>query len=330
MKSINLAIVGATGLVGSTFLKVLEEHNEIPINQLYLYASGKSAGKTIMFRGESYKVIKLAKENVVGKKIDYALFSAGGEVSKEYAPLFAKIGTVVIDNSSAWRMDNSVPLVVPEVNMDEAYKNQGIIANPNCSTIQCMLPLKALHDKFNLKRVSYSTYQAVSGSGVKGITDLKNTTLGEGASFYKYPIYNNCLPHIDAFMENKFTKEEMKMVNETRKILQIEDLPVSATCVRVPVYNCHSIDVLAEFEKEIDIDEVYNALKSFENIVVLDDVEQNKYPIATMCDGQDKVFVGRVRKDIGYNNAVRFWCVADNIRKGAASNAVQILIKLIS
>ena len=158
MKSINLAIVGATGLVGSTFLKVLEEHNEIPINQLYLYASGKSAGKTIMFRGESYKVIKLAKENVVGKKIDYALFSAGGEVSKEYAPLFAKIGTVVIDNSSAWRMDNSVPLVVPEVNMDEAYKNQGIIANPNCSTIQCMLPLKALHDKFNLKRVSYSTY----------------------------------------------------------------------------------------------------------------------------------------------------------------------------
>ena len=326
--SINLAIVGATGLVGSTFLKVLEEHNEIKINKLYLYASSKSAGKTIMFRGEAHKVLKLAKENIVGKKIDYALFSAGGTISKEFAPLFAKINATVIDNSSAWRMENDVPLVVPEVNFDDILDHK-IIANPNCSTIQCVLPLKALHDKFVLKKVIYTTFQAVSGSGVKGIEDLKNTSAGEGASFYKYPIYNNCLPHIDVFLDNGFSKEEMKMVNETKKILHL-DVPISATCVRVPVYNCHSIDVLAEFEKEIDIDEVKKVLKGFENIVVMDDLNELKYPIATMCDGQDKVFVGRIRKDISSNNGVRFWCVADNIRKGAASNAIQILMKLLN
>lgn len=329
MKSINVAIVGATGLVGSTFIKVLEEKNEIKIDKAYFYASSKSAGKSIVFRGKEYKVIKLCKENIVGKQIDYALFSAGGSVSKEFAPVFAQIGAVVIDNSSAWRMEKDVPLVVPEVNIESAKKNNGIIANPNCSTIQCMLPLKALHDKFGLKRVTYTSYQAVSGSGMKGIADLENTTKGESPSFYAYPIYNNCIPHIDAFLENGFTKEEMKMVNETRKILGLSNLPVSATCVRVPVKNSHSIDILAEFNNPVDIEEARKVLERFEGIVVIDDVEKNKYPVPTMATGLDKVLVGRIRVDIANENALRFWCVADNIRKGAASNAVQIMEKLI-
>jgi len=324
MKKISVAIVGATGMVGRSFIKVLEEKN-FDIENLYFYASERSEGQTLKYKDQEITVLKLCEQNIIGKKIDFAFFSAGGNISLEYANIFKKYGAVVIDNSSALRMNDTVPLVVPEVNPEDAFKHSGIIANPNCSTIQCTLPLKALSDIFGLKRVLFTTFQAVSGSGMKGVKDLEKTTLGETPQFYPHPIYNNCLPHIDVFLENGYTKEEMKMVNETRKILALPNLPISATCVRVPVLNSHSIEIVAELEKNFEMSEVIDALKSFKNIILLNDSEKNIYPLCTLATGRDEVLVGRVRRDLSIINSVRMFCVADNIRKGAASNAIQIM-----
>lgn len=317
-----IAIVGATGLVGKTFLKVLEER-DFDITELYLFASKRSAGNKVIFKSKEYTVEELT-ESSFDRNIDIALFSAGGDISKKFAPIAAEKGVLVVDNSSAWRMESGVPLVVPEVNPETAFKNSGIIANPNCSTIQCMLPLKVLEEKYGLKRVIYSTYQAVSGSGHKGIEDLENGLRGEEPKTYPYPIVNNCLPHIDKFLENGYTKEEIKMIDETRKILRIPDLPVTATCVRVPVMNSHSVSITAELERDFDLEELKEALGNFAGMVLVDDVNSNEYPLASDATGQDKVLVGRVRRDFSTEKGINLWVVADNIRKGAATNAVQI------
>lgn len=328
MKKINLAVVGATGMVGRTFLKVLEEKN-LPIENFYVMASARSAGSKLTFKGKEYTVEELT-EHSFDKPIDIALFSAGGSTSAKFAPIAAQHGVTVVDNSAQWRMDPEVPLVVPEVNPEDIDWNKGIIANPNCSTIQAMLPLKALDEKYTIKRVVYSTYQAVSGGGMGGWMDLENTMKGEEPKKWPHPIYNNCLPHIDVFMDNGYTKEEMKMINETRKILHLPNLKVTATTVRVPVFNSHSESINVEFENPIDIDDVKATIASFPGIVLQDDVANNVYPLATEATGHDEVFVGRVRRDESVENGINFWCVADNIRKGAASNAVQIAELLIS
>ena len=324
----NIAVVGATGMVGSKFIQVLQERN-IKADNFYLYASAKSAGKKIQLLGKEYTVIELKKENIIDKQIDYALFSAGGSVSKEFAPIFIENGAIVIDNSSAWRRDEDVPLVVPEVNADDILWNNGIIANPNCSTIQAMLPLKALDNKFKIKRIVYSTYQAVSGAGQKGYLDLQNGVNGIAPKKFVHEIFSNVLPHIDDFLDNGYTKEEEKMIFETRKILHNQDLRVTATTVRVPVFDCHSESINIEFENAFEIQEVIEELSSFENIIVLDDPKNNVYPMPSICKDKDAVFVGRIRRDFSVDNGLNLWVVADNIRKGAATNAVQILEKIL-
>ncbi len=328
MKKPNLAIVGATGLVGSTFLKVLEER-EFPFDNLYLMASAKSAGQSIHFRGNDYKVEELTEKSF-DKPIDIALFSAGGSTSQKFAPIAASKGTIVVDNSSAWRMDKEVPLVVPEVNPQDISWNKGIIANPNCSTIQAVVALKPLHDKYKIKRIVYSTYQAVSGSGVKGIRDLEEGLKGNDImAAYPHPIAGNCLPQIDVFLENGYTKEEIKMVNETLKIIGDDSIKVTATTVRVPVFACHSESINVEFEKPYELDDVFKLLASAPGIVVQDDPANSVYPLAKDCAGKDDVFVGRIRRDFSIENGLNMWVVADNIRKGAATNAVQIAELLI-
>ncbi len=324
----NIAVVGATGLVGTTMLKVLEER-DFPFENLYLMASAKSAGKTVTFKGMDYIVEELTEQSF-DKPIDIALFSAGGSTSEKYAPIAASKGVTVIDNSSAWRMDPEVPLVVPEVNPQDIKWNKGIIANPNCSTIQAMLPLKPLHDKYRIKRIVYSTYQAVSGSGVKGIEDLKQGLAGNDIrKAYPHPIAGNCIPHIDSFLENGYTKEEMKMINETRKILGDDSIRITATTVRVPVFDSHSESINLELEKPFELDEVKALLASFPGCVVVDDPSNNLYPLARLAAGKDEVFVGRIRRDFSVENGLNLWVVADNIRKGAATNAVQIAELLI-
>ena len=341
MKKFKLAIVGATGLVGRTVIKVLEEKN-LPLESISLFASKKSKGKKLMVCGKECIVQEL-DEHSFDSGFDYAIFSAGGKTAEKYAPIAASKGCVVVDNSSQFRMDKDVPLVVPEVNMEDAFKNKGIIANPNCSTIQAMLPLKALDDKYGIKRVVYSTYQAVSGAGRDGIYDLENgirnfkeskdINIASSNSYdlkkFPYPIFNNCLPHIDVFLDNGYTKEEMKMINETRKILGRPNLPITATTVRVPVLNSHSESINVEFENEFDLKDIKELLAHSQGITIVDDIEHEKYPIATEATGQDKVLVGRIRRDFSITNGLNFWCVADNIRKGAASNAIQIVCKLI-
>ena len=327
MKKYNVAIVGATGLVGSTFLQVLAER-DFPIENLYLMASARSAGKEVEYRGEKVIVEELT-ENSFDKPIDFALFSAGGSTSLKFAPIAASKGCVVIDNSSAWRMDPTVPLVVPEVNPEAAFKHNGIIANPNCSTIQSVVPLKVLDEMYGIKRVVYSTYQAVSGSGIKGIEDLDKGLRGEAPTNYPYQIAFNCLPHIDVFLEDGYTKEEEKMVKETRKILEKLELRVTATCVRVPVRHGHSVSCNLEFEKAIDLNEIREVYKKTKGIVLQDDVANNIYPMAINAAGHDEVYVGRIRRDESIENGLNLWIVADNIRKGAATNAVQIAELLI-
>ena len=324
----NIAVVGATGMVGEKFIQVLQERN-VRADNFYLFASSKSAGKKIKLFDKEYTVIELKEENITDKQIDYALFSAGGSISKEYAPIFARHGAVVIDNSSAWRRDENVPLVVPEVNPEDILWNNGIIANPNCSTIQAILPLKALDDKFKIKRIVYSTYQAVSGAGKKGYDDLKNGINGEAPKKFVHPIFSNVLPHIDDFLDNGYTKEEEKMIFETRKILHNQDLKITATTVRVPVFNCHSESINVEVENSFEMPEVFDALSNFKNIVVVDDPKKNVYPMVTIADNKDEVFVGRIRRDFSVENGLNLWVVADNIRKGAATNAVQILEKIL-
>ncbi len=327
MKKYNVAVVGATGLVGSTFLKVLKEYN-FPIKELSLFASSRSAGKEIEYDGQKY-IVKELKEGCF-EGVEIALFSAGGDISTKWAPEAEKSGAVVIDNSSAWRMAEDCALIVPEINVDDFGKGRNIVANPNCSTIQSVLPLKPLQENFGLKRVVYTTYQAVSGSGQKGKNDLIRTLNGEEPQFYPYNISKTCIPHIDVFLDNGYTKEEIKMVNETRKILHLPNLPVSATCVRVPVLNSHAVCIMAELEKSFTLDEIREAFKSQEGIVVLDDPKNNVYPVATVSNGNDAVYVGRIRKDLSCENGIIFYCVSDNIRKGAAANAVQIAKKLIN
>ena len=324
----NIAIVGCTGMVGRKFIEVVEERS-LKAENFYLYASAKSAGTKIPLFGKEYTVIELTKENVIDKKIDIALFSAGAAVSKEFAPVFASIGAIVVDNSSQWRMDKNVPLVVPEVNEEDVLKNKGIIANPNCSTIQAMLVLKPLDEAFGIKRVVYSTYQACSGAGVKGYNDLKNGIEGKAPEKFPVRIFSNCIPHIDVFMDSGYTKEEEKMVNETRKILHRPDLRITATTVRVPVFNSHSESINIEFLKPATAEEVRNILSAQKNVVVMDDIKNGVYPTVVDADGKDEVFVGRIRQDFSVESGVNLWCVADNIRKGAATNAVQIAQSLI-
>lgn len=322
MKKANVAIVGATGMVGRTFLKVLEER-EFPIDNLYLFASRKSAGKSVKFLDRDIIVEEL-NEDSFKRDIDIALFSAGAEISKKYAPIAKENGVIVVDNSSAWRMDKDIPLVVPEVNPDDVKWNSGIIANPNCSTIQSVVPLKVLHDAYKIKRIVYSTYQAVSGSGVGGIEDLDNTAKGGENKKYPYKIAYNCLPHIDNFMDNGYTKEEIKMIEETKKILNDYELRITATTVRVPVKYGHSISINVEFEKEFKLEDVFELFNNAEGIILQDDVKNNVYPMAINCEGKDEVFVGRIRRDYSLDSGLNLWVVADNIRKGAATNTVQI------
>ena len=327
MKNLKVAIVGATGLVGRSFLKVLEE-KKLPIENYTLFASKNSAGSKITFLGKEYTVQELT-ENSFDEGFNFALFSAGGEVSKKFAPIAASKGCIVIDNSSYFRMHDDVPLVVPEVNMEDAYKNNGIIANPNCSTIQAMLPLKALDDKYKIKRVVYSTYQAVSGAGKAALDDLENCDGSKPLKKFPHPIYNNCLPQIDVFADDGYTKEELKMINETRKILHEPNLRVTATTVRVPVSNSHSESINVELENNFELPELVETLNNFTNLIVVDNPEKGEYPMAINATGHDEVFVGRIRRDNSVESGVNLWVVADNIRKGAASNAVQIMEKLI-
>ncbi len=337
MKNYKLAIVGATGLVGRTALKVLEEKN-IPNFEYTLFSSSKSAGTKLKFLNQEYTVQEL-KDNSFDSGFDFAIFSAGAETSKHFAPIAASKGCIVIDNSSAFRMDENVPLIVPEVNFKDIVNHNNIIANPNCSTIQAVVVLKPLDDNFKIKRIVYSTYQAVSGAGKLGLQDLENGSnmqLHQSPSpkaqllKFSHPIYDNCLPHIDSFLINGYTKEEMKMINETRKILGHPSLPITATAVRVPVKNCHGESINIEFENSFSIDDVKSILKKSPGIIVRDDIQNEIYPLATEANGHDEVFVGRIRKDYSIANALNLWVVADNLRKGAASNAIQIIEKLIS
>lgn len=330
MKKFNIAVVGATGMVGNKFLQVLEERN-LPVDNYYLFASSRSAGKQIDFVGKPHTVIELTEDNIrsLKGKIDFALFSAGGGVSKEFAPIFVEIGATVVDNSSQWRMDENVPLVVPEVNPEDVKWNKGIIANPNCSTIQAVVALKPLYDKYGIKRIIYSTYQAVSGAGVAGYNDLKNGVNGEAPTKFPYPIAFNILPHIDVFTESGYTKEEIKMIEETKKILHDKDLRITATTVRVPVYHGHSESINVEFKSPCTKEGVIDALKNFDGIVVEDDTSKNLYPMPINAENHDEVFVGRIRIDDSVDSGVNLWVVADNIRKGAATNAVQIVQLLI-
>ena len=326
-KKYKLAVVGATGLVGRTVLKVLSEKKFDNFEYVF-FASSRSAGNLLHFMGKDYTVLEL-NEHSFDEGFDFAIFSAGGDTSLKYSPIAASHGCIVVDNSSAFRMDNNVPLVVPEVNSDEICNNKGIIANPNCSTIQAVVALKPLDEKYGIKRIVYSTYQAVSGAGKYGVEDLENGIKGLPNKKFPYPIFNNCLPHIDVFLDNGYTKEEEKMINETRKILKKPDLKITATTVRVPVVNCHSESINVEFENEFDLDELVNTLKNAPGIVVQDDVQNNIYPLAINANGHDDVFVGRIRRDYSVENGINLWVVADNIRKGAASNAVQIVEKLV-
>lgn len=330
MKKYNVAVVGATGMVGRKFLQVLEERN-LPVENYYLFASEKSAGKTVTFMGKEHTILLTSEEEIAKYNVDIALFSAGAGASLTFAPVFAAHGAVVIDNSSAWRRDPDVPLVVPECNAADlkGWKKKGIIANPNCSTIQAVVPLKALHEKYGIKRVVYSTYQAVSGAGQKGWQDLENGIKGIAPQKFPHPIFSNIIPHIDVFLDNGYTKEEDKMIFETRKILGVPDMKVTATTARVPVFGCHSESINLEFNTLCDVEEAKEVLRNTPGIVVADDVKNNVYPMPCTAYDTDPVYVGRIRKDESVDSGLNIWVVADNIRKGAATNAVQIAEKMI-
>lgn len=316
-----VAVVGATGMVGNVMMQVLREHN-FPITELIPVASEKSVGSKIDFGGISCTVVGLA--TAVEMRPDLAIFSAGGDTSLEWAPKFAEVGTVVIDNSSAWRMDPTKKLIVPEINGHLLTPEDKIIANPNCSTIQLVLTLKPLHERYKVKRVVVSTYQSITGTGVKATTQMENERNGvSGEMAYAYPIDKNCIPHCDSFLENGYTKEEMKLTNETKKILD-PAINVTATAVRVPVVGGHSEAVNIEFEEDFDLNEVRALLHAQEGIILKDDPTTNSYPMPKYAEGKDDVFVGRIRRDESQPNTLNLWIVADNLRKGAATNAVQI------
>ena len=330
MKQYKIAVVGATGMVGRMFLRVLEER-KLPASEYFLFASARSAGTTVEFMGKKHTVRELTEDAFKDLGVDIALFSAGGGTSKIFAPIVAASGAVVIDNSSTWRMDPEVPLVVPEVNAHaiSQYKNKGIIANPNCSTIQAMVPLKPLAVKYGLKRVIYSTYQAVSGAGMGGYSDLENGLKGEAPKKFPHPIAGNVLPQIDVFLDTGYTKEEQKMIDETRKILELPSLRVTATTVRVPVFHGHSESINVELEKSFEVADIRKLWEGTEGLIVQDDPEKGIYPMPINAADTDPVYVGRLRRDFSVENGINFWCVADNIRKGAATNAVQIAQELI-
>jgi aspartate-semialdehyde dehydrogenase len=328
-KMVNVAVAGATGAVGNQMIRCLEERN-FPVRSIKLLASKRSVGRELRFRGDLFAVEELTDESFAG--VDVALFSAGGDTSLKFAPLAAEAGCVVVDNSSAWRMDPKVPLVVPEVNPHAiaGYEAKGIIANPNCSTIQMVVALNPIHRAFGLKRIVVSTYQAVSGTGKKAVDELFDQTraminfLGYEKKIYPHRIAFNCLPHIDRFQDNGYTKEEMKMVNETRKILEDDRIGVTATTVRVPVFFGHSEAVNVETREKITVDAVRKILEKSPGVEVVDEPANNRYPLATDAAGQDLTLVGRIRRDESIPNGINLWIVADNIRKGAATNAVQI------
>ena len=323
-----VAVVGATGMVGEVMLNVLESRN-FPVSELIPVASKRSIGKPLTFKGKTYNVIGLAE--AVAKQPDVALFSAGGTTSLEWAPKFAEAGTTVIDNSSAWRMDSTKKLVVPEINAGQLTKSDKIIANPNCSTIQMVMVLAPLHKKYTIKRVVVSTYQSVSGTGVKAVNQLENEMAGvEGEMAYPYPIHRNAIPHCDVFESNGYTKEEMKLVNETKKILDDNTIAVTATAVRIPTSGGHSESINIEFENDFDINEVRQILHNTKGITLQDNPDVNTYPMAIFAHGKDDVFVGRIRRDESQPNSLNMWIVADNLRKGAATNTVQIAEYLLS
>lgn len=318
-----LAVVGITGMVGQEICKLLEEY-DFPYSELLPVASEKSVGKEVTVKGKTHLVIGL--NEAVEAKPDIAIFSAGGSTSKEWAPKFAEVGTVVIDNSSAWRMDPSKKLVVPEINASEITEDDKIIANPNCSTIQMVLALSQLHKTFGIKRLVISTYQSITGTGVKAVRQYEAEKRGEKVDdpAYPHPIFDNCLPHCDIFLENNYTKEEMKLVHETRKILGDDSIRITATAIRVPVHGGHSESVNVEFNNDYTIDEVVELLNNTPGVQVVDNPEKNEYPMALFAKGKNDVFVGRLRRDESIDNGLNMWIVADNLRKGAATNAVQI------
>jgi len=329
LKKLNIAVVGATGMVGRKMLEVLAER-KVPVGELIPFASARSAGSKLNWQGYDYTVVELTEKNIISRQIDYALFSAGGGISRDFAPVFARHGSVVIDNSSHWRMDSSVPLVVPEVNAYDLTWHKNIIANPNCSTIQAVVALAPLHKKFGIKRIIYSTYQAVSGAGVAGHTDLENGVKGMPPQKFSHPIFGNLIPQIDTFLPSGYTKEEQKMIDETRKILNDKNMRITATTVRVPVYNGHSESINVEFEKPATLDAIKKCLADADGVILMDDPNSGVYPTPLHVSGKDEVFVGRLRIDDSIESGVNLWVVADNIRKGAATNAVQILEKLIA
>jgi aspartate-semialdehyde dehydrogenase len=316
------AVVGATGMVGRTMMKVLEERN-FPVTELIPAASQKSVGKEIIFKGKPVKVVSVMQ--AVEAKPEFAIFSAGASTSKEWAPAFAQNGTVVIDNSSAWRMDKNVPLIVPEINSHVLKKGDRIIANPNCSTIQMVMALAPLHRKYKIKRLVVATYQSVTGTGIKAVTQMENERHGiKGEMAYAHPIDMNCFPHGGTFNPDGYTTEEQKLIDETRKILEDQTIMVTATVVRIPVVGGHSEAVNIEFEKDFNIDDVRFLISNFPGVVVYDDPAANKYPMPILSHNRDEVFVGRIRRDFSREKCLNLWIVSDNIRKGAATNAIQI------
>lgn len=316
------AVVGATGMVGKTMIKVLEERN-FPVTELLPVASERSVGKEIIFRDKAVKVISI--RDAVDAKPAIAIFSAGATVSKEWAPVFAANGTIVIDNSSAWRMDKNVPLVVPEINSHSIKKGDRIISNPNCSTIQMVMALAPLHKKYRIKRLVVATYQSVTGTGVKAVAQMENERAGiKGEMAYPHPIDLNCFPHGGSFQDDGYTTEEQKLIDETRKIFDDRSIMITATVVRIPVVGGHSEAVNIEFEKEYDIDEARKLISSFPGVVVYDNPALNEYPMPLLAHNRDEVFVGRIRRDLSREKCLNLWIVSDNIRKGAATNAVQI------
>tara|TARA_R110002051_G_scaffold172382_3_gene242691 strand:+ start:388 stop:1377 length:990 start_codon:yes stop_codon:yes gene_type:complete len=322
-----VAVVGATGMVGEVMRKVLEER-QFPISEFIPVASERSVGKSLSFNGKDYTIVSL--QDAVNAKPDIALFSAGGSTSLEWAPKFAEVGTTVIDNSSAWRMDQDKKLVVPEINANQLTKNDKIIANPNCSTIQMVMCLAPLHKKYKIKRIVVSTYQSISGTGVKAVQQLENELNGvKGEMAYHYPIFKNAIPHCDVFEDNGYTKEELKLVNETQKILNDNTIAVTATAVRIPTAGGHSESVNIAFENDFDLAEVKTLLGQTEGVVVQDNLDTNTYPMPLYANGKDEVFVGRIRRDLSQANSINMWIVSDNLRKGAATNTVQIAEYLV-
>jgi aspartate-semialdehyde dehydrogenase len=316
------AVVGATGMVGQTMIKVLEERN-FPITELIPAASERSVGKEIMFKGKAVKVVSVME--AVEARPEFAIFSAGASTSKEWAPVFAKNGTVVIDNSSFWRMEKNIPLIVPEINSHAIQKGDRIIANPNCSTIQMVMALAPLHRKYKIKRLVVATYQSVTGTGVKAVQQMENERKGiKGDMAYAHPIDRNCFPHGGSFQPDGYTTEEQKLIDETRKILEDQTIQVTATVVRIPVVGGHSEAVNIEFERDFDLDEAKKLIGDFPGVVIYDNPSANEYPMPLMAHNRDEVFVGRIRRDLSKEKCLNLWIVSDNIRKGAATNAVQI------